>query len=102
MKNHADLLLGEATQEELTACVRLLAMSVVQHRANDSFVPFREAANSLRSEDDNTDRAGLIAEGGECGGRGFGIGPRNRRRSSAGVRPGTGQHVGGKNANRFA
>ncbi|MEH6588754.1 MAG: PilZ domain-containing protein [Halioglobus sp.] len=63
MKNHAESLLGEATQEELTACIRLLALSVVQHRATHSFVPFRDSADHLRPGGNNAEKAGLIVAG---------------------------------------
>lgn len=63
MKNHADSLLDEATQEELTACIRLLALSVVQHRASQSFVPFRDSANHLRPDSNNAEKAGLVVAG---------------------------------------
>jgi c-di-GMP-binding flagellar brake protein YcgR len=63
MKNHADALLNEATQEELTACIQLLALSVVQHRETHSFVPFRDSADHLRPGDNNAEKAGLIIAG---------------------------------------
>ncbi|MEH6591835.1 MAG: PilZ domain-containing protein [Halioglobus sp.] len=63
MIDHADSLLGEATPEELTACIRLLAMSVVQHRATHHFVPFRDSADNLCLGDSNADKAGLIVAG---------------------------------------
>ena len=48
MSERAKSLFGEATEEELTACIRLLAMSVVQHREKGSFVSFRESAEQLQ------------------------------------------------------
>lgn len=63
MKNHANSLLGEASQEELAACIRLLALSVVQHRETCSFVSFREAAEHLRPRGDHPKKAELIVAG---------------------------------------
>lgn len=56
MKKRADSLLGEASQEELTACIRLLALSVVQHRSTGNFAPLRDTAELMRP-------GGLDAEG---------------------------------------
>ena len=63
MKNHANSLLDEATQEELTACIRLLALNVVQQRATHSFVPFRDSVDHLRPGGNNAEKAGLIVAG---------------------------------------
>jgi c-di-GMP-binding flagellar brake protein YcgR len=63
MKRNSDSLLGEATQEELIACVRLLAMNVVQHRAADSFVAIRDTAEHLRPGSHNAVKAGLMMSG---------------------------------------
>ncbi|MEH6581449.1 MAG: PilZ domain-containing protein [Halioglobus sp.] len=63
MMNQGNSLLGEATQEELTACIRLLALSVVQHRATHSFVPFRDSVDQLRPGGNNAEKAGLIVAG---------------------------------------
>ena len=57
MKNRANSILDEASQEELTACIRLLALSVVQHRAADSFVPFRDSAVYLRPQGNDPEEA---------------------------------------------
>lgn len=63
MKKQADSLLGEATQEELISCIRLLAMNVVQHRATANFVPFRDSADYLRPGGNSADKASLILAG---------------------------------------
>ena len=63
MNKRADSLLGEATQEELTACIRLLALSVVQHRETSGFVPFRDSAEHLRPGSNNTEKAELVVAG---------------------------------------
>ncbi len=66
MKMRADALLGDATQEELTACIRMLALSVVQHRTTGGFVPFRDTAAHLRREGADPEQAGLVEAGGNA------------------------------------
>ena len=61
MEQRADSPLGGATQEELTACIRLLAFSVVQHRAASGFVPFMDSAACLRPADNDPASAELSA-----------------------------------------
>ena len=63
MKEHANLLLGDASQEELTACIRLLALSVVQHRATGSFVPFRDSAEHLHPQENDAEKTDLFVAG---------------------------------------
>jgi hypothetical protein len=63
MKKRANSLLGGASQEELTACIRLLALSAVQHRATGSFVPFRDCAEHLNPQGNDPEKAGLLAAG---------------------------------------
>lgn len=63
MKKRANSLLGGASQEELTACIRLLALSVVQHRATGSFVPFRDSAEHLNPQGNDPEKAGLSVAG---------------------------------------
>ncbi len=60
MKKRADSLLGEASQEELTACIRLLALSVVQHRAESNFVPLRDSAELTRPGGIDPENANLV------------------------------------------
>jgi c-di-GMP-binding flagellar brake protein YcgR len=62
MTQRANSLLGDATQEELNACIRLLAMSVVQHRAASGFVPFRDSALHLRADHSCPEKAGLFVQ----------------------------------------
>ncbi len=63
MKEHSDELLGEATRDELFACIRLLAISVVQHRAKCGFVTFEDSAMQLRSGTREAEEFGLFLEG---------------------------------------
>ena len=63
MKNHANSILDGASQEELTACIRLLALNVVQHRATDSFVPFRDSAEYLHPQGNDPEKADLFLAG---------------------------------------
>lgn len=62
MKERAKSLLGEATEQELTACIRLLALSVVQHRAKGAFVPVRDSAAQLRPGDSSPGKANLFLQ----------------------------------------
>ena len=66
MQRQAESLLGEATQEELAACIRLLALSVVQHRESNCFVPFRESVEHLGPTDDNAVGEELSIAGGNA------------------------------------
>jgi len=63
MKEHSDELLAEATRDELFACIRLLAISVVQHRAKCGFVTFKDSATQLRSGTSEAEEFGLFVEG---------------------------------------
>jgi PilZ domain len=63
MTKRADSLLGEASQEELTACIRLLALSIAHHRASGNFVPFRESAEYLRDGANDPEGAELLTGG---------------------------------------
>ena len=65
MKEHSDELLGEATRDELFACIRLLALSVVQHRAKCGFVTFEDSATQLRSGTQQAEEFGLFVKGKE-------------------------------------
>jgi hypothetical protein len=58
MNKHTNSLFDGASQEELTACIRLLALSVVQHRAADSFVPFKDSAAYLHQLQGNDPEKG--------------------------------------------
>lgn len=65
MKEIPDQLLENATREELFACVQLLAVSVVQHRAHCGFVAFNNTVDQLRSSSDSADDTGLFVQGTE-------------------------------------
>jgi len=62
MNDRPKSLLGEATEQELTACIRLLALSVVQHRAKCGFVSIRDSAEQLRPGGNSAEKAGLFLE----------------------------------------
>ena len=63
MKEHSDELLAEATRDELFACIRLLAISVVQHRAKCGFVTFEDSATQLRTGTQGAEEFGMFVEG---------------------------------------
>ena len=46
---NSEELLDQASRDELLACIRLLAISVVQHRAKCELVPIENAMSQLRS-----------------------------------------------------
>lgn len=50
MRKNIEEFVGGATRDELLNCLRLLALSVVQHREKQGFVTFRNAAEQLRSD----------------------------------------------------
>ena len=62
MKKRADSLLGDASQEELTACIRLLALSVVQHRQKGGFIPFQDSAEYMRPASVDPENARMIVD----------------------------------------
>ena len=49
MKGNSEVLLDEASRDELAACIRLLAVSVVQHRARCDFVTIENSMAQLNS-----------------------------------------------------
>ncbi len=66
MKENSDELLEHASHDELLACIRLLATSVVQHRAKCEFVTFENSMAQLRLDADNSDTSqehGLFVAG---------------------------------------
>lgn len=65
MKKNSDRLLDGATRDELFACIRLLALSVVQHRAKCEFVSFESSMEQLRSDTDESEELGLFVQGKE-------------------------------------
>jgi c-di-GMP-binding flagellar brake protein YcgR len=62
MNEHSHQLMTEATPEELRACIQLLALSVVQHRAKCGFVTLRTSTEQLRSPPDDAGATGLFAQ----------------------------------------
>lgn len=53
-------LFSDATQEEQAACIRLLALSLVQHRSNCTFIPLRDSAEFLKPDVRSKEKAGLF------------------------------------------
>lgn len=62
MAGRGKTFLSDATQEELVACIRLLAASVVQHRETRDFVPFRESAEYFKPKCNKKDKAALFLQ----------------------------------------
>jgi c-di-GMP-binding flagellar brake protein YcgR len=62
MNEHSHQLMTEATPEELRACIQLLAISVVQHRAKCGFVTLRTSTEQLRSPAEDAETTGLFAQ----------------------------------------
>lgn len=62
MAGHGKTLLSDATREEQAACIRLLALSVVQHRLKGDFVPFRESANFFKPNSHSKEKAELFMQ----------------------------------------
>jgi c-di-GMP-binding flagellar brake protein YcgR len=62
MTGRAKLLLSDTTQKEQAACIRLLALSLVQHRAKCGFVPFRESAEYFKPKSKSKEKAGLFMQ----------------------------------------
>ena len=62
MTGRAKTLLCDATQEELTTCIRLLALSVAQHRHKDGFVPIRDSLEILKPGGASKEKAALFVQ----------------------------------------
>lgn len=62
MSEQSHQLMTEATPEELHACMQLLAISVVQHRAKCGFVTLRTSTEQLRSSPDDAEPTGVFAQ----------------------------------------
>jgi c-di-GMP-binding flagellar brake protein YcgR len=57
MAGRGKTLLSDASQEELKACIRLLALSVAQHRHKNGLVPFQESAELLKPKNTSKEKA---------------------------------------------
>jgi len=62
MNEQTNQLITEATPEELHACIKLLAISVVQHRAKCGFVTLRTSKEQFRSLQDDAETTGLFVQ----------------------------------------
>jgi c-di-GMP-binding flagellar brake protein YcgR len=62
MTGRAKTLLSDATQEELKACIRLLALSVEQHRQKGEFTPLRDSVEYLKPKSTAKDKATLFLQ----------------------------------------
>ena len=65
MTENSNELLDGVTHEELSACIRLLAFSVVQHRAKSGFVAIEKSMTELISGTEETEEYGLFVQGKE-------------------------------------
>ncbi len=65
MKKNSDELLVEATRDQLFACVRLLAVNVVQHRAKCGLISIEHSMAELRSGAEGDEESGLLVKGKE-------------------------------------
>jgi c-di-GMP-binding flagellar brake protein YcgR len=62
MTGRAKNLLSDTTQKEQAACIRLLALSLVQHRAKCDFVPFSESAEYFKPKSISKEKASLFMQ----------------------------------------
>jgi len=62
MTGRAKTLLSDATREEQAACIRLLALSVAQHREKCDFVAFRESAEYFKPKSNCKEKARLFMQ----------------------------------------
>lgn len=62
MKENSHELIDEATPDELLACIRLLAISVVQHRAKCGFVTLRNSSEQFRTPAGDAEATGLFVQ----------------------------------------
>ncbi|WP_445947229.1 PilZ domain-containing protein [Shewanella sp.] len=60
MTGRGKTLLSDATREEQAACIRLFALSVVQHRAKRDFVAIRDSAEFFRPKSGSKEKAELF------------------------------------------
>jgi len=62
MTGRAKILLSDTTQKEQAACIRLLALSLVQHREKCDFVPLRESAEYFKPRSNSKEKAELFMQ----------------------------------------
>ena len=62
MTGRAKTLLSDATREEQAACIRLLALSVAQHRSQSDFVALRDSAEYFKPKCKHTNKAELFLQ----------------------------------------
>lgn len=60
MSGRAKTLLSDASKEELESCIRLLALSVTQHRHKSAFITLRESASYLKPANSGKEKALLF------------------------------------------
>lgn len=60
MTGRAKTLLSDATEEELKACIRLLALSVAHHRQKKEFVSIRDSGEYLNPKNTSKEKAVLF------------------------------------------
>ena len=62
MAGPAKILLSDTTQKEQAACIRLLALSLAQHRTKLDFVPLRSSAEHFKPKSKSKEKAGLFMQ----------------------------------------
>lgn len=62
MAGRAKTILSDATPDELVACIRLLALSVMQHREKSGFVPIKESVEYFKPGNNSKDKAMLFMQ----------------------------------------
>lgn len=60
MTGRAKTILSDATPDELAACIRLLALSVMQHREKSGFVPLKESVEYFKPGNNSKEKAMLF------------------------------------------
>ena len=62
MAGPSKILLSDTTQKEQAACIRLLALSLAQHRTKLDFVPLRSSAEHFKPKSKSKEKAGLFMQ----------------------------------------
>jgi hypothetical protein len=62
MKNEPDEFLRAATRDQLSDCVRLLALNLVHHRARFGLVPFEDSIRQLNASPEDSGAIGLFVK----------------------------------------